>query len=266
MTEALNRVRKGRSALLRRRPDLTHDYSSSHLGRGEDYDQSFDDHAYRALMWRMEQRVLAGLLTELLGTVDPGVVLDFACGTGRITELVLATLPRARVTGVDIAASMLEVARARVPGATFLDVDGAALAASVPAASVDLVTAFRFFPNADEPLRHAAAASLAEVVRPGGHVVLNNHRNFWSPSYVIRRSRRGAPAPGARNADVLGPFLDRGFRVVDHHSLGVLPASEDGAYGVPLGLASRCEWFNLRRLRSAHTLGSNTIWVLRKRS
>lgn len=251
----------GAPALLRRRPDPTEDYSSSHVGRGEDYDESFAESAFRALMWRMEQRVLS----ELVGRAQPAVVLDFACGTGRITALVAAELPGADITGVDIAESMLEVARRRVPTATFLTVDGTELQRVVPNASVDLATAFRFFPNADEPLRRATTAALADVVRPGGHLLFNNHRNFWSSSYVVRRIRRGAPAPGARNADIVGPFLARGFEVVDRRSLGVLPASEDRAYGLPLRLASWIEWLNLRLLSRWHTAGSDTIWLLRKR-
>jgi SAM-dependent methyltransferase len=250
----------GRPALLRRHPDPTSDYSSSHLGRGADYDADFAALRFRAVMWQLEQQVLRELVT---GT-GADSVLDFACGTGRITEALATELPAASVIGVDIADSMLEVARRRVPRATFVAVDGTELHRVVPAGSVDLAAAFRFFANADPLLRRAATAALADAVRPGGHLLLNNHRNFWSPSYVVRRARPGAAAPGARNVDVLGPFLDRGFEVVARRSLGLLPASEERVYGVPEGLAHRVEWFNLRHLSAWHAGGSNTIWLLRR--
>jgi len=49
--------------------------------------------------------------------------------------------------------------RFRVPTATVLTVDGTELQRVVPNASVDLATAFRFVPNADEPLRRATSAA-----------------------------------------------------------------------------------------------------------
>src|SRR6185436_8373008 len=41
-------------------------------------------------------------------------VLDAGCGTGRVTELLLARLPRGRVVALDMSAAMLEQARIRL--------------------------------------------------------------------------------------------------------------------------------------------------------
>ena len=41
-------------------------------------------------------------------------VLDAGCGTGRVTELLLARLPRGRVVALDASAAMLEQARERL--------------------------------------------------------------------------------------------------------------------------------------------------------
>ena len=128
---------------------------------------------------------------------------------------------------------MLAVARERVPGVIFVGSDGRELGSVVPDASMDLVTAFRFFPNADPALRRSVTEAIAAVVRPGGHVLFNNHRNFWSSSYLARRLRRASPAPGARNADLVGPFLEQGFTVVARHSLGVLPQSDEQPVPAP---------------------------------
>lgn len=54
---------------------------------------------------------------------------------------------------------MLDVARRRVPTATFLSVDGTEVQRVVQNGSVDLATAFRFLPNADEPLRRPSTAA-----------------------------------------------------------------------------------------------------------
>jgi hypothetical protein len=159
---------------------------------------------------------------------------------------------------------MLEVARGRVPGAAFVELDGRALTSVVPAGSVDLATAFRFFPNADPELRRTTVDALAAVLRPGGHLLLNNHRNFWSSSYVVRRARSGRDAPGATNRSIVGPFLDRGFTVVARRSLGVLPQSDERSYVAPVATAVRVERANARHLSARHTAGTNTIWLLRK--
>ncbi len=246
--------------LLRLTPDPRAPYTDSHQGRGADYAHEYETPPMRALMWQLERSVLA----ELLARTRARSVVDFACGTGRVTGLLAERLPDADVTGVDVAESMLEIAREEVPGVRFVHVDGRDLARVVPDGTVDLMTAFRFFANADAELRDGAAEAIAAAVRPGGYVLLNNHRNFWSPSYLARRVRPSAPAEGARNNDVLAPFLDRGFRVVARHSLGVLPQSDEQVYLLPDRVAPRFEWANLRRLSHRHTAGTNTVWLLQK--
>lgn len=254
-------IRSLRDAWWRRRPDVTSNYSASHRGRGADYDEGFLRLPHRALMWELEQRVL----DAVVATGDFAAVLDFACGTGRITRRLSEQLPGARIVGVDIAESMLDVARERAPEVDFINADGADLAGVVPAGSMDLVTAFRFFANADPELRARTTEGLATVVRPGGYLLLNNHRNFWSTSYALRRLRPGSPAPGATNADVTAPFRARDFAVAARWSLGVVPHNDEGAYLLPMPLVARLERFNYAATAGRHTLGSNTIWLLRRR-
>jgi SAM-dependent methyltransferase len=246
--------------ILRREPDqITADYTSSHTGRGTDYDENFDQLPFRRLLWNLEKRAIA----DLVPRTEARVVIDLACGTGRITELATQLLPTADVIGVDVADTMLSVARQRVPRARFVCADVRELPEIVPGGPVDLVTAFRFFPNADQPLRDAATDAIAATVRPGGFVLLNNHRNFWSPSYLVRRAR-SATAPGARNNELLEPFRRLGFRVVGRRSLGVLLHTDERAYLVPFSLAGRIEQANLRLTSRIHSLGTDTLWLLQR--
>ena len=93
------------------------------------------------------------------------ILLDFACGSGRVLELLEGHVGKA--TGVDVTESMLEVAadvteRSRLVHADITrsdDLDGE---------QFDLITAFRFFPNAELDLRHEAMAKLATLLAPGG--------------------------------------------------------------------------------------------------
>ena len=151
-----------------------------------------------------------------------------------------------------------------MPSARFLELDLRGLADAVPNGSVDLVTAFRFFPNADAALREDAVTAIDAALRPGGHLVLNNHRNFWSSSYVARRARSGSEAPGSTNAEIVRPFLARGYTIEARRSLGVVPQADDRAYGLSVRTAERIERLNARRFSAHHTAGTNTIWMLRR--
>lgn len=61
---------------------------------------------------------------DLLARVElsaPGRIVDLGCGPGNSTELIVEAWPDARVTGVDFSPGMIEAARRRAPGATFLE-------------------------------------------------------------------------------------------------------------------------------------------------
>lgn len=247
--------------ILRREPDqVTADYTSSHAGRGADYDDNFRQLPFRRLLWDLERIALS----DLLGSTGARQVVDLACGTGRITEVISNQLPGADVIGVDVAETMLSRARERVPAARFECADVRRLAELVPDGTADLVTAFRFFANADQPLRAAATEAVAAAVRPGGYVLLNNHRNFWSPSYLVRRMRSRA-APGARNDQLLAPFREQGFEVVERRSLGVVLHTDRRAYLLPLKVAGWLERVNLRLFSRLHAGGTDTLWLLKRR-
>jgi trans-aconitate 2-methyltransferase len=53
---------------------------------------------------------------RLQGTAPDATILDVGCGTGRVTEALLALVPRGRVLAVDASAEMAELARQRLDG------------------------------------------------------------------------------------------------------------------------------------------------------
>jgi len=237
------------------------EYSNSHLHAGTVYQARFHERPGRAAMWALEQP----LIREIFARLAPHRMLDFATGTGRIAVELEATLPNCELHAIDISSDMLEQARAKCKMASFHQIDGRQALDQFGRSSFDAVSAFRFFPNADPDLREAAADQIAGLTKPGGHVVLNNHRNFWSLSYIAMRAAGNSDGSyGTPNADVMKLFLGRGFSCVRRYSLGVWPQTDFRAFFLPWSVATAIENANRRFLARAHTLGYNTVFVFRK--
>jgi SAM-dependent methyltransferase len=228
--------------------------------KGAEYHARFAAVPGRALMWELERDVLR----RCIASTNPHYVLDFATGTGRIACTLKRSAPSAEVHGIDVSPSMLDVARGSAPGVELHLLDGRQAVAHFGINRFDFVSAFRFFANADQKLRADAAEQIAALLRPGGWLLFNNHRNFWSTSYVVRRLfNRGKPE-GALNSELTELFLGRGFRLVRRYSLGVWPQSERLSYGLPWSVTGWIERANLSATAALHEAGYNTIWLLQR--
>jgi SAM-dependent methyltransferase len=201
-------------------------YTSSHQGRGRDYHQTFatEVNPYRAMHWRLEQRALDGILRDHLASANVAY-LDFACGTGRI----LGHLYRhvASATGVDVSPSMMEVAREVAPEAELIQAD---LTQSdvLGQRRFNLITAFRFFPNAEPELRLSVLRVLARHLATPGVLVFNNHKNRNSlPRRVSRFLGREAPGPTMTHREVKALVTDAGLDIRQVIPLASLPFSEN---------------------------------------
>ena len=108
---------------------------------------------------------------ERLPLAGDETVLDAGCGTGRVTELLLARLPRGRVVALDASASMLEQARGRLARfgdrVTYVQADlEQPLPLPKPVDAVLSTATFHWVMDHD-----ALFANLAAVLRPGGWLV-----------------------------------------------------------------------------------------------
>jgi SAM-dependent methyltransferase len=106
-------------------------------------------------------------------------VLDVACGTGNLA--VIAARRGCAVSGIDIAANLIEQARARAAGSglniDFKEADAEAL----PFADGRFDLVVSMFGVMFTPQPAVAAAELRRVTRPGGQVALAN----WTPEGFI---------------------------------------------------------------------------------
>lgn len=193
--------------------------------------RSYDDavygpRSYDYWLWCLERVYLLQVLERQFGAKRPRY-LDFACGSGRVI-VVLEGGRVAESTGIDVSSSMLELARAKLQWSRIVEGD-ATEDPSLLEGPYDLITAFRFFLNAEDALRARALAVLHEALADDGLLILNIHGNATSLrglSLLARRFRRRPPLGSTpRQLSLAGArrLLHRhGFEVTEVSGFGVL--------------------------------------------
>jgi SAM-dependent methyltransferase len=126
--------------------------------------------------------------------IAPGErVLDLACGTGNAARLAVAA--GARVTGLDSAPRLVEVARDRVPDAEF--VVGDALELPFGDGAFDVVVSVFGVIFVPDPA--PAIAEIVRVLAPGGRALLSAWRPEGPVTSMVGVLGRGLAAAGAPN-------------------------------------------------------------------
>ena len=136
----------------------------------------FDLEASHGLLTDAQARAWRRLVADLAGAV-PLDVLDIGCGTGFLSLLFAAE--RHRVTGVDVAPTMLararEKAAARGLAISFIEADVETL--DLPAASQDLIVERHVIWTLPHP--EIALDAWRRLLRPGGRLILIE--GHWGP-------------------------------------------------------------------------------------
>src|SRR4051794_41273640 len=128
--------------------------------------RTWDGAAYDRLSTPMEE--MGREVMDRLELRGDETVLDAGCGSGRLTERLIERVPRGRVIGVDVSASMIDAARTRLgPGADVRVADLVGL--DLGGETVDVVfSTATFHWIADH---EALFASLRAALGPGGRLV-----------------------------------------------------------------------------------------------
>ena len=175
--------------------------------------------------WDRYSRGSLGKLAERLELRGDERLLDIACGTGRLEELLRARHPDIEVTGVDLSPDMLDVARRRFPEDTRTRwLQGTIESVELPAASFDLVTcnnAFHLLPR-----QQAALRRMAELTRPGGLVALID----WCREYpqiaalqLMARSRLGQRREIRTRVELGGMLTAAGLEITHEERFRATP-------------------------------------------
>lgn len=200
------------------------DYRDSHVGRGWDYHDSFRDDPRLAWLWEREQDILRDVVSRL---PPPRTYLDFACGTGRVAGFV-AQLTGADTVGLDVSASMLDVAAQQVPQAELICADVTTAPQVLHGREFDLITAFQFFPNAQPALRSAVLSALVSRLSARGVLIFNNHQNQSALRFRLVKLRGRVPPSTTPAHDMTGMLGDHGLRVAAMYRAGVVPQAGSG--------------------------------------
>lgn len=202
----------------------TYRASHTYAGKASEYDSHFH-YRYRAYLWEQEQMVLRRIIAKHhpSGAVN---CLDFACGTGRILEFLEKMTDR--TTGVDVSAEMLSRARSKLFRTELIRGD-LTTEPLLRNRQYNLITAFRFFLNAEKELREEAMRVLASLLTPDGVLVFNNHMNHSSAAGLLTRFNRrfrGSTNVTWRVDEMCAMVKDAGLNVADAYYIGVMPGWE----------------------------------------
>lgn len=151
----------------------SHKYSS----KGSEYEAYYETQPWQRFLWSREREIILRILEKYYEGRDIHL-LDFACGTGRITSLLENRVTTS--TGVDVSSSMLAIAREKLRRTEIIEAD-ITINNVLAEKKFNLITAFRFFVNAEPSLRSAAMATLAKLLSEDGYLVFNNHQSYGSP-------------------------------------------------------------------------------------
>ncbi|SFN99837.1 Methyltransferase domain-containing protein [Mesorhizobium sp. NFR06] len=197
------------------------DYRSSHAARGYGarYNQTYQS-GYYAALWEKVERPIVEELFRSVGGPDR-TCLDFACGTGRITNVAAGFF--GKVVGVDVSDSMIACA-IPIRNAKLLLQD---ITKNSLRDTFDVATAFRFFLNAEDKLRREALLTIRNHLADRGRIICNIHVNASSPAGLASRLVNRVLRQTSHNTlsvDRMEELLaDAGFVVENVIAYGFLP-------------------------------------------
>lgn len=198
-------------------------YRDSHSseGYGQRYRRTYEKGYYHYQWIYLERPLIERLFKELVADGAKSY-LDFACGTGRILGVAESFFNE--TTGVDVSESMLTEARNLCNRSSILKMD---LTVDYLKETFDIITAFRFFLNAEAELRYEALKAIHSRLRDRGVFIVNIHCNKRSILGYIYRVRNRILKRNTANTEGYEEFKNllqsNGFKIENVYWYSFLP-------------------------------------------
>lgn len=198
------------------------DYRASHTSKdyGKRYEQTYLN-GYYFYQWENIERSLISKQLHDFKKNGSNSLLDFACGTGRILKVCEEVFSES--DGLDISESMLDIARTHCKKSNIQCID---ITKQKLEKKYDIITAFRFFLNAEPKLRDEVLSEFHSILNDDGSLLFNIHTNKSSPlgiAYRVREFLTGNKTP-TENIDTVSTFLEKnGFTIESVTRYGYLP-------------------------------------------
>lgn len=204
-----------------------HDYREVHkdVQKALNYEHNvYSADSYDAYMWEMEKEVLLKEI-NLLGKTRINY-LDFACGTGRILSFVEQYVSES--TGIDVSEDMLVLAKNKIRNSLLIKCD-LTKEDVIKNKQYDLVSAFRFFLNAQKDLRNEVMPLLSKKMANDGILIFNIHGNISSYYFLpmifskIKKNREKLNAMSY--FEMLSLIKNSKLNVIRVYGIGFIPSS-----------------------------------------
>ncbi|MCK4996965.1 class I SAM-dependent methyltransferase [Candidatus Pacearchaeota archaeon] len=185
---------------------------------GKDYDEKlYSVDGWSSRIWEIEKF----LLKRILSKIKPSSIMDFAAGTGRVSKY-LEEIKFKNITAVDSSQEMLSMAQNKLKSTKILccDITKEKNRNRIKE-KFDVILAFRFFLNADKPLRENVIRQLNKLLKNDGRLIFNIHQNKHSIMYIknlIRRKKNTLSVKDIRNLLKIGDF-----EIEEIYSYGFIP-------------------------------------------
>jgi SAM-dependent methyltransferase len=196
-------------------------YRESHITKriADRYqDVVYADDTFDSILWREEKKIL----DHEVSLIQNPRYLDFACGTGRILSYLEGDMKES--VGVDNSKEMLKIASSKVSKSKLVLGDITAHDV-LKGSEFDLITAFRFFLNAEPSLRDDALRVLVPKLAPDGVFIFNIHGNSFSYRIfiVVWYALFGRHLNHVSHLGIRRMIKSHGIKIVRMYGFGIVP-------------------------------------------
>jgi SAM-dependent methyltransferase len=217
---------------------------------------------YDDFLWKMERQAFLSILKKSLPTFEKIQTLDFACGTGRISEFLEGKFES--IDAIDISDEMVQIAKSKTDKVNYIVADITKDDAAFTK-KYDLITTFRFVLFSEPDLRKEVFAKLATFLKDkDARLVVGLHGNPFSRRGFVHifQKLKGLPAEKQLRSfslsDMQALAAHAGLEIVDYTGVGFVPRKVFNLFGAGFcGLVERA----IYKLGIFKYFGSNLIVV-----